>query len=546
MPMKFLILALAPLQTPESVNPSNDFPSAEEVAVATRILGLEFESDPLEQMRNEVRQQLGSLEAVRNFGLAWDQPFSLGFNPLRPGMEVRTKEFEISKIELPKVQRPADLNGLAFADIPTLASLIRSKKVSCEELTLLALERLEKHGGALNCVVTLTRERALAQAKVLDAELAEGKWRGMLHGIPYGAKDLLAVRGYPTTFGAAPYAEQVLDQDASVIARLDEAGAVLVAKLTLGALAMGDEWFGGRTNNPWNPKRGSSGSSAGSASATAAGLVPFAIGSETLGSIVSPSTRCANSSLRPTFGRIPRGGAMPLSWSMDKLGVLGTSVTDCALVFDVLHGTDGVDPDAVDRPFQLSGPKADLAGWKVGYFATAAERGQGYAQTLKELKGLGAELVKMELPDYPTGQMMLILMAEAAAAFDELTRDGRDAQLVQQGDDAWPNLFRAARLIPAVEYIRAGRLRAALCRDMDKAMAQVDVLVHPPFAGGALRISNLTGHPCVVAPSGAPGENRQPPVVCFTGQLYGEGPLLALVQAWQAATDYADAHPAGF
>ena len=230
---------------------------------------------------------------------------------------------------------------------------------------------------------------------------------------------------------------------------------------------------------------------------------------------------------------------------MDKLGILGTSVTDCALVFDVLHGTDGVDPDAVDRPFELSGP-VDIKGWKVGYFPGLAQRQKGYGRTIEELKGLGVELVPMELPAYPTGQMMLILMAEAAAAFDEITRDGRDGELAQQGDNAWPNLFRAARLIPAVEYIRAGRMRAALCRDMDRAMAAVDLFVHPPFYGGGLAITNLTGHPCVVAPGGPAKEKRQPESVCFTGQLYGERALLAAVQAWQAATDYEDAHPAGF
>ncbi len=539
--MLTLLLLATMIQEPDP----NAFPTSEDLGVATRVIGLEFNAGELEQMRAELRQQLGQLEALRAFPLAWDEPFSLGFHPLFPGIESRPGTFEAVAISLPDTERPKDLNDLAFADIPTLASLIRSRKVSCVELTEMALTRLEKHDLELKCVVTLTRERALAQALVLDAELEEGKWRGLLHGIPYGAKDLLAVAGYPTTWGAKPFASQRIEMDASVIQRLDTAGAVLVAKLSLGALAMGDQWYAGRTNNPWNTKRGSSGSSAGSASATAAGLVPFAIGSETLGSIVSPSTRCGNSSLRPTFGRIPRGGAMPLSWTMDKLGVLATSAVDCAIVFDVLHGTDGQDLDAVDKPFTLSAG-VDVKGWRVGCFPKLAKRQKDYARVLEELEALGVTLVPIELPKYPVWEMMLILSAEAACAFDELTRDGRDDQLVQQGDGAWPNLFRAARLIPAVEYVRASRLRTALCRDFDKVMRSVDLYVHPPSVSSSLGITNLTGHPCVVVPAGPARKEREPVSMCFTGQLYGEAKLLALVQAWQSATEYESEHPAGF
>ncbi len=523
----------------------NEFPSSEDLRLAARVFGLEFEESEAEQMRGSVTRRLGDLEQLRNVAIAWDEPFSLGFDPLLPGVEAHSPVFEGVKVELVEGERPADLNDLAFADIPALAHLVASRKVSCVELTELFLARLEAHDGKLNAVVTLTRERALKQAAALDAELAEGKWRGPLHGIPYGAKDLLSVQGHPTTWGARPFAEQVIDEDASVIQRLDAAGAVLVAKLSLGALAMGDEWFRGRTNNPWNLERGSSGSSAGSASATAAGLLPFAIGSETLGSIVSPSVRCGNTSLRPTFGRVARGGAMPLSWTMDKLGVLGTSAVDCTLVMDAIHGADGVDPDAVTRPFQASGA-VDVSGWRVGYLPEGKQEREGYTETLAELEALGVELVPIELPDYPVWGMMLILMAEAACSFDELTRDGRDDQLVQQGDDAWPNLFRAARLIPAVEYVRASRLRTALCRDMDEVMRGVDLYVHPPHFGPSLGITNLTGHPCVTAPSATAREGRQPRTVCFAGKLHGDDMLLALVQAWQASTEHHLQRPAGF
>ncbi len=538
--MLSLLLTALLVQNPEA--PSR--PTVDELRTAAQVLRLEFEDDELEQMRAAVGRHATELERVRAFAVSPTEPFALSFNPLLPGMEPRAKAFEPA----PLVPRPAsgDIDGaaLAFADIPTLAGLLRGGKLTCIELTEFYLARLERFDGELRCVVTLTRERALAQAAALDAELASGTDRGLLHGIPYGAKDLLAVAGYPTTWGAKPFEDQVIDQDASVIQRLDAAGAVLVAKLSLGALAMGDEWFAGRTNNPWNVEVGSSGSSAGSASATAAGLVPFAIGSETLGSIVSPSVRCGNSSLRPTFGRVARGGAMPLSWTMDKLGVLGTSAVDCAIVFDAIHGADGVDLDAVTRPFALSGP-VDVKGWRVGVFPAALQRSEDYARVVDELRALGIETVELTLPEYPVWDMMLILMAEAASAFDELTRDGRDDELVQQGDDAWPNLFRAARFIPAVEYVRANRMRTALMRDIDRAFSSVDLIVHTP-RGPLLGITNLTGHPCVVAPCGAAPEGAQPPTIAFTGQLHDESALLAFVQAWQASTTWHDQHPPAF
>lgn len=523
----------------------DSFPTLEDLRSASALFGLEFDDGALEQLKSEVRDRIGALERVRNIPLAWDVPMALGFSPLVPGVADRALELEAAEIVLPTIERPADLQQLAFADIPTLSTLVRSRQVSCVELTELFLGRLATNDEKLNCVVAFTEERALERAAALDAELAEGKWRGLLHGIPYGAKDLLAVAGTPTTWGAKPYESQVLDETASVIERLDAAGAVLVAKLSLGALAMGDEWFRGRTNNPWNLARGSSGSSAGPAAATAAGCVPFAIGSETLGSIVSPSTRCGNTSLRPTFGRIARGGAMPLSWSMDKLGPMGRSATDLAIVFDAIHGSDGIDLDAIDRPFQLSGP-VDVKGWRVGFLADLVERDEAYAGTLDELRALGVKLVAIELPDYPVWDMMLILMAEAACSFDELTRDGRDDELVQQGDNAWPNLFRAARFIPAVEYIRANRARTALCREMSVVMDGVELYVHPNRGNDSLGITNLTGHPCVIAPSGPPRGKAQPVSVCFTGALYGEARLLALVQAWQASTPHEEAHPPEF
>ncbi len=392
-------------------------------------------------------------------------------------------------------------------------------------------------------MITLTEERALARAKQADEEIAKGKYRGLLHGIPYGAKDLLAVKGYKTTWGAMPYKDQTIDEDATVIRKLDDAGAVLVAKLTMGALAWGDVWYGGMTRNPWNLEQGSSGSSAGSASATAAGLVAFAIGTETWGSIVSPSTRCGTTGLRPTYGRVSRTGAMALSWSMDKIGPICRTVEDCAIVFDAIRGADGIDQTLIDAPFNYS-PRIDIKKLKIGYlkklFDEKYENSAADAAVLAKLRELGCELVPVELPDYPVDAISFILSAEAASAFDELTRSGRDDLMVRQTRDAWPNVFRASRLIPAVEYIQANRLRYLIIQDMQKL--GVDVWLSPSFGGSNLLLTNLTGHPCVVLPNGF-DEKGSPTSVTFMGKLFGEAELLAVAKAYQDATDYHLKHP---
>ncbi|HEX9794391.1 MAG TPA: amidase [Planctomycetota bacterium] len=527
----------APTQAPPVVTP-------ERIQEAGALLGLGFSPEEAAQMLRGVAGSLRSFEALREREIGnGDYPVLL-FDPLPSGVSYRpdrTPTLALTELALPVVERPADLEELAFADIRTLAALIRGRKVGCVELTQMYLARLRKLDATLHCVITFTEERALAQAAALDRELAEGKWRGPLHGIPWGAKDLLAAKGYRTTWGAKPFEEQVLDLDATVVARLDAAGAVLIAKLTLGALAWGDVWFGGMTRNPWNPEQGSSGSSAGSASATAAGGVVFAIGSETLGSIVSPSTRCGNTSLRPTFGRVSRHGAMALSWSMDKLGPLCRSVDDAAIVLAAIQGPDGLDPTVKDLPFGVPAP-GDVRGWKVGYLEGAFERNPADAQVLDDLRALGAELVPVQLPDYPLGAINITLNAEAACAFDEITRDGLDEQLVRQVAQAWPNVFRTARLVPAVEYLRANRLRLLLMRDLDQVFAEIDVLVHPSFAGGVLTMTNLTGHPTLVAPHGF-RDNGTPESISFTGRLYGEARLLALARAWQESTAHHLRHP---
>ena len=457
--------------------------------------------------------------------------------------------------------RPATDDDLAFAPLATLAALLRARKVSSVELTRLYLARLRRFDPLLECVVTLTEKLALEQAERADREIASGHWRGPLHGVPWGAKDLIAVAGYPTTWGSKPYKDQVRPETATVARRLADAGAVLVAKLALGELAMGDVWFGGQTRNPWNPAEGSSGSSAGPASATAAGLVGFAVGSETLGSIVSPCTRCGATGLRPTFGRVSRHGAMALSWTMDKLGPIARSVEDCALVFAAIHGADGVDPTAVDRPFRWPLDR-DPRTLPVGYVEAAFEedRTKGVEKeedrvrlrewqafdrrTLATLREFGFTLAPVKLPaDLPLDSLRFILQAEAAAAFDELTRSGRDALMTRQTANAWPNLFRRAQLVPAVEYIRANRVRTLLMRAMDQATADVDVYVCPSYGSGNLLLTNLTGHPAVVLPNGFRASDGTPTSITFTGRLFGEAELLAVAHAYQQATPYHRHHP---
>jgi Asp-tRNA(Asn)/Glu-tRNA(Gln) amidotransferase A subunit family amidase len=527
--------------------------SVEQVRAAGAVIGLAFTDDELSLMLHGVSESLGNLEKLREAPLANSEPPALGFSPLLPGLRARPQPWRPGLSADRGVARPANLEDLAFADIDTLSSLIKSRKVSCEELARMFLARLHRLDDSLHCVITFTEERALQQAQELDRELADGRWRGPLHGIPWGAKDLLAVRGYRTTWGSKPFEEQVIDADAEVVRRLDAAGAVLLAKLTLGELAWGDVWFGGKTRNPWNPEQGSSGSSAGPAAATAAGGVVFAIGSETLGSIVSPSARCGCSSLRPTFGRVSRAGAMTLSWSMDKLGPMARSARDCALVLASIAGEDPADeatlcPRAAPEfgaPAACAAVQAtDTKGWRVGYVPESFGDDVAERSALDELKALGVELVPVKLPQAPLGDMLVILSAEAAEAFDRLTLDGQDDLMARQVDQAWPNVFRCSRLIPAVEYLRAQRVRRQLMLAMDEVMAGVDVLVHSSEDDRPLIVGNLTGHPTFVAPCGF-RDDGTPRSISFTGRLFDEARLLAFAEAWQGSTDWHRKHPGG-
>jgi Asp-tRNA(Asn)/Glu-tRNA(Gln) amidotransferase A subunit family amidase len=506
-------------------------------------MDLQFDSVEQVMIDSGLADLMDAYRAIRNYGLSNSTPPVLEFDPLPEGFYPPGPSAPIQWSIPENVFLPEEGADLAFMSIAQLSSLIHSGEISCVALTQFYIDRLKKYDPRLHCVVSLTEPYALERARILDRELAAGIDRGVLHGIPYGAKDLFAFPGYPTTWGAAPYKEQVLNETAGVISRLEEAGAVLVAKTTLGALAMGDIWFADTTRNPWNLEEGSSGSSAGSASATAAGLLPFAIGTETWGSIVSPSTRCGATGLRPTFGRITRAGAMALSWSMDKVGPICRSAGDCAIVFDVLRGIDPADQSTIEAGFSYNGP-ADLSRLRIGYFKSAFDdeyEGSEFDQrSLKALEKMGAELVPVELDNdtIPYYAMSIILEAEAAAAFDQLTRSHRDSLMVRQHRYAWPNMFRTARYITAVEYIQANRIRHDLIEDYHRRLQSFDVVVMPSFSGGnQLLATNLTGHPVVVVPNGFK-KSGSPTSISFLGNLFDEGTILAVAAAYQEATEY--------
>ncbi len=518
---------------------------------AEKVAGLVFTDDERELMLDGLSDQLQSYAAIRATPMPNSVPPAIRFNPIPGGLPRGLDSGVSAPSEVTPPPVPVDLEDLAFLPVTHLAALLRTRAITSVDLTRMYLARLKRLDPHLKCVVTLTEDLALKQAARADREIAAGKYRGPLHGIPWGAKDLLSTRGIPTTWGATPFKEQVFDQDATVVRRLEEAGAVLVAKLTLGALAWGDVWFGGRTNNPWNLEQGASGSSAGPASATAAGLVGFSIGSETWGSIVSPATRCGVTGLRPTFGRVSRHGAMALSWSMDKLGPICRTVEDCALVFEAIHGPDGKDASVIEAPFVWKAG-LDVRSLRVGYVKSLFEAPLGEDDdpemrahdlaTLDALRDLGIALIPIELPELPVDALGIILSAEAGAAFDELTRSGQDDLLVRQIENAWPNVLRQARMIPAVEYIQANRVRTLVMRRMAEILEKIDVYVAPSFGGDNLLLTNLTGHPAVVLPNGF-REDGTPTSITFMGRLFGEAKLLAVAKAYQDATPFHHRRP---
>jgi Asp-tRNA(Asn)/Glu-tRNA(Gln) amidotransferase A subunit family amidase len=534
--------------------------NAATIAAAEEIAGLKFDDAERAMMLDGLKQQESRIEALHKLPLRNSVSPAIVFDPMPAGKSppLYTKR---AMVRSPVAVRslPASDDEIAFLPVTELSELIRRGKLKPTRLTGIYLARLKKYDPVLRCVITLTEERALAQAKQADAEIARGNYRGPLHGIPWGAKDLLAVKGYKTTWGAGPYREQVIDEDATVVQRLDRAGAILVAKLTLGELAQGDMWYGGRTRNPWKVDAGSSGSSAGPASATAGGLVGFSIGSETLGSISSPSTVCGTTGLRPTYGRVPKTGAMALSWTMDKLGPICRSAEDCALVLDAIYGPDGKDKSAITASYSWDArvsPKSLRIGYVKAAFDLPMMDPKDEKRTLhgskvfddralEVLRGMGINLIPVELPDLAYDAMRIILTAEAAAAFDELTRSNRDAELVQQSRFDWANTFRTARFIPAVDYINANRVRSTAIEAWDELMKKVDVIVTPTGAANLSQLvaTNLTGHPAVILPNGFRPDGT-PVSLTFLGNLFEEGKLLAVANAYQKATGFHKVHPA--
>ena len=516
-----------------------------DVASAEGLIGLQFTETERDSMLDGLKEQYDNYMNLRRVPLNNGVPPSLQFNPIPPGVTFGGSKKPLKTSRIPSVSTPANIEDVAYYSVGQLAQLIRSGRMTSEQLTRMYLSRLKKYGPKLECIITLTEELAIEQARKADREIAAGRYRGPLHGIPYGAKDLLATKGIRTTWGSVPFKDQMFNKDATVIKRLRDAGAVLMAKLTMGELAWGEVWFGGMTRNPWNYEQGSSGSSAGSAAATAAGLVGFAIGTETYGSIVSPSTRCGTTGLRPTYGRVSRTGAMALSWSMDKIGPICRTAEDCALVFDAIHGPDELDQTVYDLPFNYT-PQADYKRLRIGYLKADFDSVKGERTNndaaLAAIRSLGATLIPVNLPVYPIDDLGLILSAEAGAAFDDLTRSGRDDLLVRQIKNAWPNVFRLSRFIPAVEYIQANRIRSLLIRDMAKLMRDVDVIVAPTFSGNNLLLTNLTGHPCVVLPSGF-SEKGTPTSIVFLGRLFDEATVLAVAKKFQDATGHHLKHP---
>ena len=496
------------------------------IAEAEKIVGVQFTHAERVQIARSAVGQRRRFEQRRTVGfLPNGLPPATSFNPMLPGMSVPTGASGVRLSRPGTRPLPGTDEAIAFAPVTDLAGWIRERTLSSERLTRIYLDRLKRFDPKLHCVVTLTEELALRQARRADREIGAGKYRGPLHGIPWGAKDLFETDGIRTTWGSMPYRDRMGKGDAHVVRKLEETGAVLVAKLTLGALAMGDVWFKDVTRNPFKLEQGSSGSSAGSAAATAAGLVGFALGTETLGSIVSPCMRCGATGLRPTFGRVARTGAMALCWSMDKIGPICRTVEDTALVLNEINGSDEGDPSSVDVPFQYdpgSGLNATTVGWSPSWFeGRASERDR---KALEAVKRLGVRMVEVELPDEPVHALRTILRTESAAAFEEMTLSDHDDFLVRQNDGAWPNSFRSAWFVPAIELIQADRLRRRVMEKMAGVFDKVDMLICPSFVANLLTTTNFTGHPSLTLRSGFRADGT-PDGITLWGRLFEEGRL---------------------
>jgi Asp-tRNA(Asn)/Glu-tRNA(Gln) amidotransferase A subunit family amidase len=531
--------------------------SKEMLVAAEQIAGLNFTDAQREIMLDGVNNNVSFYEELRRVPLKVSDPPALRFSPILPGMRFDKRRLPFRPTSLPAVTRPENLDDVAFWSIIHLAALIKSRQVSSLELTKMYLNRLKRHDPVLQCVVTLTEDLALGQAHRADAEIAEGKYRGYLHGLPWGAKDLISKKGYRTTWGAAPFKDQILNDDATIVTRLEDAGAVLIAKLTTGELAYWDVWFGGKTKNPWDTQIGSGGSSAGPASATAAGLVGFAIGTETGGSLIEPAIKCGVTTLRPTFGRVSRHGVMPGAWSFDKVGPMCRAAEDCAIVLDAIRGPDDQDMTVIDLPFNWN-VKVGAKNLRVGYLKAAFDEEHALPEekvndlaTLTTLEKLGLQLEEIKMPDYPISAAGLVAwFGEMGSVWDDLIRSGGDAMLKGQDSDGIGNLCRMTRMVPAVESTRASRVRNLIMRATAKIFEEVDVYVapfsstdtNPPVAGINLQLTNITGHPAVTVQNGFTKKGL-PTGITFIGRLFGEAELLSLAKAYQDATSFHLRHP---
>ena len=547
--MRKIILSLAVFIAFSSF--AQDTITKSDLISAAKLFDLSFTQKEIDTMYDGVKENLGNYKLMHKLSLNNNVPLSLWQNPVLPGMRFAEKQEPINWNIPNNISVPKDKNELAYYSVLQLAALIKNKRISSVELTNFFIDRLKKYSDTLQCVISFTEDLAMQQAKQADAEIANGKYRGLLHGIPYGLKDLFAVKGTKTTWGAAPYKGQVIDEDAFVYTKLKEAGAVLIAKFSMGALAMGDYWYGGRTKNPWNLKAGSSGSSAGSASATSAGLVPFAIGTETWGSIVSPSATCGVTGLRPTFGSISRTGAMALSYSLDKVGPICRSAEDAAIVFNYIHGTDGYDQSAVNKPFNYK-TAVDIKKLKIAYaknyFDQITDTTRNEWKVLQTFKQLGAQLIAVDFPDsgvYNFNIMRAVLSSESAAQFDDFTRNNVDDEMTRQTKNDWPNEFRTRRLTTAVEYINAQRHRYLLMQKVNAVVDQFDVIISPNWTGNQSAITNLTGHPVICFPTGF-SKNNQPTGISLIGKLYDEATIIAVAKIYQDATEWNKMHPEMF
>ncbi|WP_127139678.1 amidase [Flagellimonas marinaquae] len=524
--------------------------SKRDVKKSEKLIGLHFANKQIDTLYPYLQRNKSGFDSLRKYPLDYGVFPAIRFDPTPFGFQMPEQQ-EGTQWNIPNyVEVPEPYDLLAFYTIPQLASLIKHQKITSTELTKFFLGRLKKYQPALQCTITITDSLALEQAKRADEEIQNGNYRGILHGIPYGTKDLMAVPGYPTTWGATPYKDQMISETATVIQKLEDAGAVLVAKLVSGALARGDVWFDGKTKNPWDTTQGASGSSAGSGSATSAGLVPFALGTETLGSITSPSTRNGVTGLRPTYGRVSRHGVMSLSWSMDKVGPLGRNAEDCAIVFEAIQGKDENDLTTVDLPFGVDWSK-DIKNLRVAYLQKDIEKdttvsGDNLRNALKSLEALGIHPTPVEMPEaVPYRGFDIILRAEAGAFFDELVRSGEVDIMVEQDQRSRANSLRQSRFIPAVEYIQANRQRQVLIQKMQDIMKDYDVLISPTFGNDQLLATNLTGHPVIAVPTGLDDENH-PTSMTFVGNLYDEASILLLAKAFQDNTSFDELHPPGY